>query len=1227
MESRQLLIFIMKFMKPHSDQSEILQAPLVGHPYKRPIRRRGIALILVLAALLMIGAIVLSFLSSVTNDARSSSVFSEDARAKQLSETVTNLVMGQIIEATKGGNSSNTLAWASQPGAIRTYTSNGSRSEIFKLYSADKMVVPGNTTLATLTADDAPTGWASQNAVFTDLNAPVKDLNNLDVYPIVDPTAQTGANAVKGFSISGAPVASGTGANTAPMPARWIYMLKDGTLVSATGNATTATMPDMPRPPAIPDPDYYKKNPIVGRVAFWTDDETSKININTASGAPWNYMSNNVTTTWSGSLTTPSPANFWDTPIMGSRQDVNLAISQPWQGEFQRYPGHPATISLSAALPSLDTRDKIEALAPRLAAGGSEGGRVVALNNSAGVQTAQKLIPDPDRLYASVDELLFLTSDRSKGIFTDDEYKMYAKDVRRSGFFLTASSRAPEVTLFNTPRMVMWPIHTQASKRTAYDKLIAFCGTVGPDKTIGGGNSYYFTRANPDSATDDYNIARNQDLLRYLRTLTNKAVPGFGGSSGILGKYGADTEQITTQIFDYIRCINTQDSSSTKNVASDATFYYAPSGTIMPTVGRGDTRGFGRFPTLTKAGVMFWFNGNVTDSATGNATGVSLCSRLLLESFIASHGHPSPFTSSKFNYLIDGLDSLKWGVNDGSKINIFSSNNTTANVTYQSPGIHGRPHGGRYSISGSTQLAGITNSSNITATHPPNGFPLPPATGPDNRILNFSGGNITVSIRGTGNATTQNLTINLPAFDAPFPKDAGASYNGHSTWTTTRTSVGGTTLDRVFRKDEDVVRSVGVWHGDFRLTAASPIVAASSFREVDGYSNNSTRVVHNFLGEYPYTFSGAKFLQSNYYTSSNVSQTLATGGMWINGDAILPTTTSVTGDFDNGYGAAGDGPYIGFADEGNSRLFMTSYGTEGVPYLDGSGALLRSSEAYFSPNRLVPSAGIMGSLPTGVISQTPWQTLLFRPKASHPGANSPPDYLLLDLFNMPVVEPYAISEPLSTAGRVNMNYQILPFTYIKRSTAVQAALHTEWLTAIPNARVTDQSRKTGSAGTAAATLNARNSRWPLNLSETLKGFEERFDNNDIFRSPAEICSIPLVPSGASYSSMATWWAGYTLTGDNSKERPYARIYPKLTTKSNSFTVHFRVQVLKKNPNTQANEWVEGRDNVSSEYRGSTLIERYIDPNNTSLPDFATNTSANIDDYYRFRVIQTRKFAP
>ena len=51
----------------------------------------------------------------------------------------------------------------------------------------------------------------------------------------------------------------------------------------------------------------------------------------------------------------------------------------------------------------------------------------------------------------------------------------------------------------------------------------------------------------------------------------------------------------------------------------------------------------------------------------------------------------------------------------------------------------------------------------------------------------------------------------------------------------------------------------------------------------------------------------------------------------------------------------------------------------------------------------------------------------------HPGGENPPDHLFLDLFWMQVVEPYAISEPFSTAGKVNLNYQMLPFRNIRRA--------------------------------------------------------------------------------------------------------------------------------------------------------------------------------------------------
>jgi len=190
-------------------------------------------------------------------------------------------------------------------------------------------------------------------------------------------------------------------------------------------------------------------------------------------------------------------------------------------------------------------------------------------------------------------------------------------------------------------------------------------------------------------------------------------------------------------------------------------------------------------------------------------------------------------------------------------------------------------------------------------------------------------------------------------------------------------------------------------------------------------------------------------------------------------------------------------------------------------------------------------------------------------------------------------------------------------------------------------------------------------RYPIHAGETLKQFQARFDNGDIFRSPSEICSLFLYPATQPTSSnpsapatplkfagndvswtnanILSWWydnpggTRKSLTGDNMRERPYDTLYPRLTTKSNSYTVHFRVQVLKKVPGTSVTQWVDGRDVVASEFRGSSLVERYIDPSDPDMPDFATKTGGNstrfpnpkdrfnLDNYYKFRVVSTKKF--
>jgi len=208
-----------------------------------------------------------------------------------------------------------------------------------------------------------------------------------------------------------------------------------------------------------------------------------------------------------------------------------------------------------------------------------------------------------------------------------------------------------------------------------------------------------------------------------------------------------------------------------------------------------------------------------------------------------------------------------------------------------------------------------------------------------------------------------------------------------------------------------------------------------------------------------------------------------------------------------------------------------------------------------------------------------------------------------------------------------MNYQIVPFTYLTRDTAVRAVLKSARMMAMPPA---------DAAGNNAAPWSYKISgpggppdyRYTINPDEvtgTLAGFQNRFSAGDIFRSASEICSLYLIPQyqvnwnaasngetvsttgpatsvpttftsvSAMASAMNTWWKNYTLTGDNVREEPYGYIYPRLTTKSNAYTVHVWTQTLKKAINTPVNQFVDGTDQVTSEYRGSYIVQRYSIP--------------------------------
>lgn len=504
----------------------------------------------------------------------------------------------------------------------------------------------------------------------------------------------------------------------------------------------------------------------------------------------------------------------------------------------------------------------------------------------------------------------------------------------------------------------------------------------------------------------------------------------------------------------------------------------------------------------------------------------------------------------------------------------------------------------------------------------------------------------------------------------------------------------------------DVVRSIIPKYGDYRLIAARRVVPGDMWVPHPLWDYKDVAMAHNLSSfdsdkEPGFDRSGQPGVDDdpNRRLVKNTNQAESYENNKI---PDMPHTVEAATaaaryrDFDNAVGPSKDGAYINKPDEGNfsARYFWIANGTRLYrnAYFHATRETDSAGDTYFTPNRMIPSPVMFGSLPTGVFGGqpgpqgdaathgVPWRTLLFRPDVTYPsgGANHagmvvPRDHYLLDLFYMPVVEPYAISEPLSVAGRINVNYQILPFTHIRRATGLHAVLKGELMNAVP--------KKQGKNYLKSRDPNV----WPqkyweekrtdkavpsdqiqyfhrkINIAETLKQLDERFnmsskapaDGKGLMRSASQFCEIHLIPAdlpnGApTYTNanvntqaisndttrkqeLGRFWEAHALTGDNMRERPYANIYPRITSRSNTFRVHVRAQSIRKARSTDPSVFVPEADSVLSEYRGSTLIERYIDPNDSRIPEYADGSNPlskpSLDSFYRFRVLENKRFAP
>lgn len=571
-------------------------------------KKAGMALMLVLSALLLLSALVTGMLVLARQQASTAGIYAAGAEASLLADSAVNVVISQIQMATADAGS----AWISQPGLIRTFGPEGAR-RAYKLYSSGNMVVPGAYDPAAREGQEVPSDWHNRPREYVDLNRPV-ELGGRKVYPIADPAAGAGsAPLVEGFEMVGAtrvvPPPESALYNELPMPVRWLYLMANGTLL---------------------DPSDPASQRAVARLAFWTDDETCKVNINTASGGV-----------------------FFDTPAANTREEHMLGRTQPVAQEYQRWPGHPATTSLAPvlrplrALASGPARSQAAAsLTPRIAWGGSQGGTAYAWRVLNQVQL------DTDRLFATADELAFGTQvaggARQGAVVGGFQLDAPGEELDRLTFFLTAQSRAPELNLFHRPRVTLWPFNrelvasaTPPAALTPEDRLIRFASELGGvtgngslDYSSSKRKRFYFQRVSAWEPGRDWDeVAENRALFRFLQRMTELPIPASAveprGGASFREKLGSDhRDQLLVNIWDYLRAnLNTNNQAY---VPVGRPGYSFPQGHTTEDTGYNDIaplvvnlggtsfRGPGRHPVPAEFIFQFYNAGESLADAQGN---------------------------------------------------------------------------------------------------------------------------------------------------------------------------------------------------------------------------------------------------------------------------------------------------------------------------------------------------------------------------------------------------------------------------------------------------------------------------------------------------------------------------------------------------------------------------------------------------------------------------------
>jgi hypothetical protein len=262
-------------------------------------RLSGVALVLTLAILVLITILVVGFATLMTTERSVARSQYESEAAKAIALNGRDLAVARLRAAIEAG-SVNGKTWASQPGKISVLDIAGSIS-IDSSIDGDmfsKSNLSGNNSTGTVNLNAAGLGGSY-------------------------------------------PVAGAAGNGTGPvMDLDWVNVLRNGSTDLSSANAT---------------------NPVVGRYAFWVDDETAKINFNTASGVGFAIIKEDGTGDWN----TDADGDGYADPTNVTWTKPKAEGTPTWNSRSDG-PGQPTEIELSALGYSQAEIAKISARARQL---------------------------------------------------------------------------------------------------------------------------------------------------------------------------------------------------------------------------------------------------------------------------------------------------------------------------------------------------------------------------------------------------------------------------------------------------------------------------------------------------------------------------------------------------------------------------------------------------------------------------------------------------------------------------------------------------------------------------------------------------------------------------------------------------------------------------------------------------------------------------------------------